>query len=552
MTLGTLPPSCQPPFGAIPSPFPSSTGPCECGCTPAGPPTANSTVNGLAYWANGQASQLFSSTATVTADGDLSVSALSIAGVPFTGGAGGVNTEVQWNLSGALSGSTALTWNNTTNTLGLTGPLQLAPTPTTPAQGSLFIDGTHNNGMILWAYRGSGSPTIDFGLLNAANTEFVMTVPSNTANVVFGTVGGGTSATFNGTVTLGANNTALLLTDSGSNPRRAFLLTSANSYDVGDIDNIGYSTQLFAGSAGSINNFVNTVNVGSFKATGLTLPLLNTAGVVLNSAAGLLSTSIGANGTFLSTSGGVVGWTAGSSTAGGSTTQVQFNSGGTLGGASTFTWSGTVLSVPNITLSGIANTQVATSVSGTLTGSANLTFSGGTLVVSSQVSVPTVSATASNLALISGTGSVSVGVGGGTTALTLAGTTGNATFSGNVLSSSATGGIGYTQGNGAGGTVTQLTNKTTPFTLSKITGQITFATGALAGDTTATATWTNTAIANVDVVVFNHIAGGTIGAYTFNAVCGAGTASISIHNCTPGSLTETPVVQYIVLKGSIT
>lgn len=116
-----------------------------------------------------------------------------------------------------------------------------------------------------------------------------------------------------------------------------------------------------------------------------------------------------------------------------------------------------------------------------------------------------------------------------------------------ALSSSGTAGIGYATG--AGGTVTQATSKATAFTLSKITGQITLNNAALAADTTVSAVWTNTTISATDIVVFNHVSGGTLGAYTFNAQCAAASATLNIHNVTPGSLSEAPVIQFAVIKG---
>jgi hypothetical protein len=118
---------------------------------------------------------------------------------------------------------------------------------------------------------------------------------------------------------------------------------------------------------------------------------------------------------------------------------------------------------------------------------------------------------------------------------------------GAITSSSATTGIGYATG--AGGTVTQATSKVTAFTLSKMTGTITFAADALAADTTtAGATWTNTAIAATDMVVFTHISGGTLGAYQVACTPGAGSATIYLRNLTPGSLSEAPVFKFAVIK----
>lgn len=111
-------------------------------------------------------------------------------------------------------------------------------------------------------------------------------------------------------------------------------------------------------------------------------------------------------------------------------------------------------------------------------------------------------------------------------------------------------GIGYYPG--AGSTVTQATSKATGFTLSKLTGKITLAGDVLNAGTIVSATWTNTLIAATDVVIINHLSGGTIGAYTFNVACDSGTATLYIRNNTAGNLTETPVLSFVVIKGAIT
>jgi len=113
-----------------------------------------------------------------------------------------------------------------------------------------------------------------------------------------------------------------------------------------------------------------------------------------------------------------------------------------------------------------------------------------------------------------------------------------------------TGLIGY--GVGAGGTVTQATNKTTGVTLSKQNGTIVMNGAALAADTTAAFTLTNTLIAANDMVIVTHDLTGTIGAYSFGVTPAAGSALISVHNNTPGSLSEAIQLRYAVLKGSVT
>ena len=121
------------------------------------------------------------------------------------------------------------------------------------------------------------------------------------------------------------------------------------------------------------------------------------------------------------------------------------------------------------------------------------------------------------------------------------------------LTSNPTAGIGYgPTGSGVGGTVTQLTSKVTAFTLNTMTGQITFATGALAGfATSSSATWTCSGMASGDLVLFQQISG-SIGAYEFNCICSAGQGQIIIANQSSSALTETPVVAFVIIKGSTT
>ena len=106
---------------------------------------------------------------------------------------------------------------------------------------------------------------------------------------------------------------------------------------------------------------------------------------------------------------------------------------------------------------------------------------------------------------------------------------------------------------GAGGTVTQATSKATAFTLDKMCGQITTAADALGAATIVSSTWTNSLIAATDVVIINHKLNasslGTLGAYTFNVACLAGSATLSIRNNTAGSLSEALALNFVVIKG---
>jgi hypothetical protein len=119
---------------------------------------------------------------------------------------------------------------------------------------------------------------------------------------------------------------------------------------------------------------------------------------------------------------------------------------------------------------------------------------------------------------------------------------------GNVLAKSA-GGLGY--GTGAGGTVTQATNKATGVTLNKGSGQITMNNAALAAATTVAFTLTNSVIAATDCVVVNHGSAGTAGSYLVWATTfAAGSCVIQVQNISGGSLSEAIVLHFAVIKGA--
>jgi hypothetical protein len=113
---------------------------------------------------------------------------------------------------------------------------------------------------------------------------------------------------------------------------------------------------------------------------------------------------------------------------------------------------------------------------------------------------------------------------------------------------SGTGKQGYATG--AGGVVTQGSGsgKATAVTLSKSCGSITMDVANLNAATTVSFTLTNTVIEAGDVLVLNHLSGGTAGAYTLNAQCAAGSASINVRNVTAGNLAEAIVIRFAVIK----
>jgi hypothetical protein len=125
----------------------------------------------------------------------------------------------------------------------------------------------------------------------------------------------------------------------------------------------------------------------------------------------------------------------------------------------------------------------------------------------------------------------------------------NAIASGSITSNSATAGVGYRAG--AGGTVTQLTSKSTPVTIDAVTGEITTSGAQLGGDSTVSFTLTNSAIANTDLIILNQVSDANIGFYSFNGKCNSGNALISIHNMTNNNRSDAIVIRFAVIKGAV-
>jgi hypothetical protein len=114
--------------------------------------------------------------------------------------------------------------------------------------------------------------------------------------------------------------------------------------------------------------------------------------------------------------------------------------------------------------------------------------------------------------------------------------------------SRVTEGIGYTKGEG--GIVTQATNKATGVTLNKICGQITLNGAALNAGVIVSFVLTDALIEAGDVLILNHVATGTFGAYTLNARAAAGSATIDVRNATAGNLAEAIVIGFVVFKAT--
>jgi len=216
-----------------------------------------------------------------------------------------------------------------------------------------------------------------------------------------------------------------------------------------------------------------------------------------------------------------------------------------------------VLSISKLNL-----TQPATGSTLTIADGKTLTCNNTIIIAGTDATTITLPSTTGTVALNNQAmfiGTTSVAINRTSASLTLAGITlttpniGAATGTSTVLTGSITSsgvtGIGYATG--AGGTVTQLTSKSTAFTLSKVCGTIITPADALASQTSVSSTWTNTSIAANDMVIVTHSSGGTIGAYTFNVTPGAGTATLIIRNVTGGSLSEALTLRFVIIKAVI-
>lgn len=117
--------------------------------------------------------------------------------------------------------------------------------------------------------------------------------------------------------------------------------------------------------------------------------------------------------------------------------------------------------------------------------------------------------------------------------------------SGNVLVTGS-GGLGY--GTGSGGTVTQLTSKSTAVTLNKPCGQIIMNNSALAAGATVGFTLINSLITTTDTIIvkcYNFIN------YRIDVRnIGSGACTVNVTSLSAGSLSEAIVLNFAVIKGA--
>ena len=128
---------------------------------------------------------------------------------------------------------------------------------------------------------------------------------------------------------------------------------------------------------------------------------------------------------------------------------------------------------------------------------------------------------------------------------------GNVDFSGTVTLSGA-GSLGYAAGTGAGGAVTQQTNRTTGVTINALCGAITTNNTSLAAEAAAAFVVTNNKVGIGDVVCISQRSG-AVGAMTDVVVtavaAGSFTLAVMNNNVAAGTAeTGAIVINFIVLK----
>jgi hypothetical protein len=151
-----------------------------------------------------------------------------------------------------------------------------------------------------------------------------------------------------------------------------------------------------------------------------------------------------------------------------------------------------------------------------------------------------------------GTGSVVVSkadINGGTVDATTVGATTPAAVTGTDVKATAS--LGY--GTGAGGTVTQLTSKSTGVTLDKLVGQIVTHDESMGNNTSVSFTVTNSLVGANDVVVIHRASGGTGGGvyHAFVDAIAAGSFVVHLHNDHGGTLAEAITLNFAVIKGVV-
>jgi hypothetical protein len=181
-----------------------------------------------------------------------------------------------------------------------------------------------------------------------------------------------------------------------------------------------------------------------------------------------------------------------------------------------------------------------------------LSGSNGNITISTSTSGGTVTSILVSSSTLTVTGSPITSAGTITvdlpTTISLSGniTGGNLLSTGGIFSNNSSG-IGYTTG--SGGTVTQLTSRTTGVTINKVSGSITLVSAAGVASYTSF-TVTNSTVAATDVIIINQKSGtDKYEAWISNVATGSFQITFAD---TSGTTTESPVFNFAVIKAAAT
>ena len=128
---------------------------------------------------------------------------------------------------------------------------------------------------------------------------------------------------------------------------------------------------------------------------------------------------------------------------------------------------------------------------------------------------------------------------------------GHQTVSGNQRitgHSSLTGNLNFL----TGGAVEQANNKQTSVSLNGRSGKITTNNAELAANGIVSFTVSNTSITASDVILANHVSGGTLGSYVINInTIADGSFNATITNITSGALSESLVIHFVAFTATV-
>ena len=331
-----------------------------------------------------------------------------------------------------------------------------------------------------------------------------------------------------------------------------FMTTAAAQVDttVLNVENSGFTT----GYTGSMVRIKSSTTTGTGKLVEVIADGITSGGTAMSISVAALTTGDGLvinNGTAATTTGSLLKVTAGGTGA--------VSADGIVSFAHTGIYTSTTVGFVNVTASGTTGGTVMTVTGAAVTDGTGFQISNAGITTGSHLSILGAAAAVMFSVKVNGA-TVIAGSALGTAALTL--TAGNLVLTsgdivltaGGITSALGTGrGIGFATG--AGGTVTQITNRSTGVTIDKYCGKIQTDTTSLAALASAEFTVTNSTVAIGDVVLVSQRSGssnvaGTAGVTQIEVVTvAAGSFIISVmNNSTTTAETGAIIINFVVIK----